>query len=343
VSPRSGSHASRDVVSTARLSPSAYSVLGRARDAIAEHGMLAAGDTVVVAVSGGPDSTCLLDVLGRLPLELTLVVAHVDHGLAGDSAEVAAGVARRGADLGYEVHVVEAPELAGPNLQARARAFRYGFLDTVARRVGAGRVATGHTLDDRVETTLARLIHGAGTEGLAGIPAAEAGRVRPLIGVRRAESRAYCEELAIAFYDDPANDDLSFERVAVRRRLVAAIERHWGEGAVRAVAASAQRLRDDADALSALADRVYSGMATPGRGDVALDRPALAALPRALRRRVLDRAVGRVRDRSGGIEAALAALDNDGATTRRFAVASGIEIALEPGVVRVTGVGEAPT
>ena len=304
---------------------------------VERHGMLAAGDAVVVAVSGGADSTCLLDVLARASgrLDLALAVAHVDHGLSEASEEVAARVARTAAAAGFDVHVARAAGLAGPNLQARAREFRYGFLATVAGRLGAARIATGHTLDDRVETTLARLVHGAGTEGLAGIPPVEGARVRPLIDLRRAETRAYCERRELEFVDDPANDDPRFERVVVRRRLVSAIEEHWGDGAVRSVAASAQRLREDAEALAVLAERVCSDLGTTSGQGLELEIEALLALPRALRRRVLERAVGRVRDRAGGIEAALEALERPRDRTLRFAVASGIEISVSSDRLRV--------
>jgi tRNA(Ile)-lysidine synthase len=299
-----------------------------ARDAIARYDMLGENETVVVAISGGPDSTCLLDVLTRLStkLDLSLAVAHVDHGLSPDSAEIAARLSRQAAQSGHDVHVVRAPDLQGSNLQARARTFRYGFLDTVAANTGADRIATGHTLDDRVETTLARLIHGAGTEGLAGLPPVEGSRIRPLIAARRADTRAYCTERGLDFVDDPANADERFERVAVRSRLLRAIEEHWGPGAVEAIAASAERLREDAAALSSIADRLYADVARMSDGATVLDAEVLESLPRAVRRRLLEAAVGRVRDRSGGIEAALDALDRSPRSEGRFAVAGGIEI-----------------
>ena len=308
-----------------------YEVVERALGTVARYGMLEGGETVLAAVSGGPDSTCLLDVLARMAskLELHVEVAHVDHGLSEDSASIAARVARAVAGAGFEIHLVRAPELEGPNLHARAREFRYEFFELVARRIDAARIATGHTLDDRVETTLARLIHGAGTEGLAGLPAIEGKRIRPLVEIRRAETRSYCEDRALAFVDDPANWDARFERAAVRQKLLSAIEERWGEGAVRAVARSADRLREDASALSALAERLYGEVAEDDDSGVRFELDALLSLPRALRRRLLEAAVGRVRDRSGGIDATLDALDAGRLQAdARFAVAGGIEIVI---------------
>lgn len=300
--------------------------------------MLQGGETVLVAVSGGPDSTCLLDVLARLEdkLDLGLAVAHVDHGLSPASEEVSARVAHDVAALGFDVHVARAHDLAGPNLHARAREFRYAFFNTIAEQVDADRIATGHTLDDRVETTLARLLHGAGTSGLAGIPPADGARIRPLIELRRGETKAYCDEVGLTYHDDPGNEDTRFERAKVRNHLVGTIEGEWGPGAVRAVATSVERLHEDAAALKLLAERLSADLIQAGDGGPSIKLDLFTGLPRALRRRVLESAVGRVRDRAGGIDAALDALDDEHMVAPlRFSVASGKEIVIEKDVLLV--------
>lgn len=319
-----------------------FAIVERVRDAIARHKMLAKGDTIVVALSGGPDSTCLLDVLDRLTdsLELDLAVAHVDHGLAPNSADLSATVTTKAADAGHDVHFVRAPDLTGSNLQARARTFRYGFLEAIANDIGAAAIATGHTLDDRVETTIARLIHGAGTRGLAGLLPVDGNRIRPLITTRRSETRAYCEERDLEFFDDPANEDDRFERVAVRRRLVSAIEERWGRGAVDAIATSSERLLEDAVTLDGLADTLFEQLAQREESVIRFDRSAMGGVPRAFRRRLLERAIGRVRDRSAGIDEVLEALDKGAASTGRFSVTSGVEIEVGADAVVVPIVSE---
>jgi tRNA(Ile)-lysidine synthase len=307
-----------------------FDVVTAARDLVASYDDDDPPRRWVVGVSGGPDSVCLLDVLGRLAqsLELRLEVAHVDHGLSPGSDDTAAAVARLASGAGHDVHVARASGLEGPNLHARARDFRYRFFETVAGETGATRIVTGHTLDDRVETTLARLVHGAGTDGLAGLRPRDGRRLRPLLGVRRPETRAYCAERGLAFVDDPANDDDRFERVAVRRRLVAAIEERWGEGAVRALAVAAALLAEDADFIEGLSDTLFGQIAQRSPGEVRFELDAFLLAPRALRRRLLSRAVGRVRDRAGGIEAALDALDRRGAGPASFDVAEGAVISV---------------
>ena len=307
-----------------------FDLLERTEKTVVSRAMFEPEDRVVVAVSGGPDSMCLLDVLARLEdrLGLDLLIAHVDHGLSEESERVAAHVAAYGSTLGYEVHLARAHDLEGPNLHERAREFRYAFFEDLAAREGARRVATAHTLDDRVETTLARLIHGAGLAGVAGLPAVDRMRVRPLIESRRSETRAYCMEVGVDFYDDPANLDERFERPRVRSKIVTAIESGWGDGAVRAIATSAERLSEDAAALASLAARLAKDIVTSDdEGQtIRISTEALTGMPRALRRRVLEIAVGRVRDRSGGIDAALDALEAPGGEPKRFAVAGGTEI-----------------
>ena len=323
----------------ARLGGPGYATVDRTLATIARHRMFEGGGTVVVAFSGGPDSTCLLDVLARVQekLDLSLVVAHVDHGSSEESGKVAARVSHEAAASGFEVHLARAPDLSGSNMQARAREFRYEFFDIVARRESASWVATGHTLDDRVETTRARLIHGAGPAGLAGLSPVESTRVRPLIDLRRSETRAYCEECALDFYDDPANNDSRFERNVVRAELVETIERIWGPGAVRAIATSSARLREDADALAALASGVF-GQISSGAGDsISLRRDRLTELPRAFRRRVLEVAVGRVRDRSAGIDEVLDILDRDPPAKTRVAIAGGRDVVIDKDEVVVKG------
>lgn len=297
------------------------------------------GEPLVVAVSGGPDSICMLDVLARLAPRwgLQIEVAHVDHGLSDASAEIAARVGRVGAEAGFDVHVARAPDLAGSNLHARARDFRYEFFGIVAERIGADRIATGHTLDDRVETTLGRLIHGAGTRGLAGLPPVEGARIRPLIDVRRVETRTYCMERELEFYDDPANADDRFERAKIRSGVLRMIEEDWGDGAVRSIARSAELLKDDAVMLEELADGLFGQMAKHEGDATTFELDALKGIPRPFRRRLIERAVGEVRDRSGGIEAVVEALDK-GTTSvpARFAIASGIEVVLEADRITVS-------
>jgi tRNA(Ile)-lysidine synthase len=318
-----------------------YKVVERVLLTIERYSMFEQGDGVLVAFSGGPDSTCLFDVLARLrgKLGLKLAAAHVDHGLSDASADISAKVSTAVAEAGFEAHVVRIPDLEGPNLHARARDFRYGFLDLVAERESMARIATGHTLDDRAETTVARLVHGSGTKGLAGVPPIEGKRVRPLIDLRRNETRGYCDECGLDYYEDPSNENDRFERTFVRSKVIPAIEERWGDGGIRAIAQSSERLREDAAAIDHLTDRVFADIAKIEGDTARIPTDALLAIPRAFRRRILERSVGRVRDRSAGIDEVLAALDAGKPTgaSKSFSIAGGTEVVLSSDEVVVDG------
>ena len=179
----------------------------------------AAGTAVACGLSGGPDSSALVALAGEAGLDVT--AWHVDHGLrrsSGDDAEAARAIASR---LGAAFELRRVHVESGPNLEARARAARYGALPAD--------VLVGHTADDRAETVLFNIGRGA---GLAGAAAPHAGVRRPLLGLRRFETRALCEHLDLPTVHDPMNDDPSFARVAIRNEVMPALARALGRDPV---------------------------------------------------------------------------------------------------------------
>lgn len=198
-----------------------------------------AGAAVTCAVSGGADSLALLVLAGEAGCEVTAV--YVDHGLrpgSGRDAEIVAEVAcARGAGFRAErAHV--AP---GPNLEARARAARYAALPPD--------VLTGHTVDDQAETVLLNLLRGAGLDGLAGMRRHN----RPLLSLRRVETRALCTELGLRPVQDETNDDLRFRRNQIRHEVMPALDDIAERDVGALIARQADLLRDDADLLDQLA------------------------------------------------------------------------------------------
>jgi len=184
-------------------------------------------DTVLAAVSGGPDSMALLAGLARLARErsFVLVAAHFDHQLRDTSAEDAAHVVKHATALGIRVVTgtgdVHARARNGrESIEAAARALRYDFLIATANDVNARWIATGHTRDDQAETVLLRMRRGAGTRGLVGIHEQRGNIVRPLLDVARADTLHYCAMHAIPFLKDPGNDDRRFERNTVRHDIL---------------------------------------------------------------------------------------------------------------------------
>ena len=194
------------------------------RRTVRERALVSSGDHVLVACSGGPDSTTLLHVLHRLRSELgiTLCVASIDHGLRPESASEVEQVGAFANTLGLPFHSVrvEVPR-EGASIQARARELRYRALQGIASSRGAARIAVGHTQDDQAETVLARVLRGAGLRGLGGIEARRSdGVIRPLLDCRRSDVRGYAVGRALPFIDDPSNHQRAFERVRIRHEVL---------------------------------------------------------------------------------------------------------------------------
>jgi tRNA(Ile)-lysidine synthase len=199
------------------------------RRTVLERGLLAPGDHVLVACSGGPDSTALLHVLHHLrrDLGITLCAASIDHGLRPESADEVRQVGSLAAALGVPFSssrvAVPAEEAS---LQARARELRYRALHEIAASQSATRISVGHTMDDQAETVLARMLRGAGIRGLAGIEARrDDDVVRPLIDCRRLDVLEYATEQGLSFVRDPSNHQRAFERVRIRHELLPALLR----------------------------------------------------------------------------------------------------------------------
>jgi tRNA(Ile)-lysidine synthase len=216
----------------------------------------ARGEHVLVAVSGGPDSTALLAGLAELAAarSLRLSAGAVDHGLrgaegTGECERVGALAARLGAGFLTRVAAVG----PGAGLEARARRLRYRALVAMAGEVGATCIATGHTLDDQVETLLLRLLRGAGRRGLAAMAVRRGALWRPLLAVTRADAYRFLAARGIAYALDRSNADLGHVRNRVRRLLVPFLEAEFNPRLRPALAALAARLRDEEAYLAAAA------------------------------------------------------------------------------------------
>lgn len=264
------------------------------RKVVVQEGLIARGSHVVVAVSGGVDSMVMLNLFMRFrdAAGLKLTVAHVNHGLRGaasDSDQELVG--RVAADYGVPIVSTNWNFDGAGNLQDEARRFRLGFLTETARELQAPFIATGHNQNDQAETVLMHMIRGAGLKGLAGIPwQAELvdgiSLVRPLLGVDRAHIESYAQEQGVLFAEDASNATDAYARNELRHKLMPAMEEFNGQ-VVQNLAAQADRLRDDDQALDNVAQAFCERELEEEGGGVCLSRPALCALLPALRRRVL--------------------------------------------------------
>jgi tRNA(Ile)-lysidine synthase len=213
-------------LSEAERSPAVATVRREVARACDRDGILKPGESIVLACSGGADSTAMLDACIRLapPRGWALHVVHVDHGLRIDSSEDAAQIERMCAlnkiPFTRSAVVVE----PGTGIQAKARDARYRVLREVCEHVDADVIATAHTADDQAETVLMRALAQATPKSLAGIDARRGDLARPLLGVWRKQTREYCKVLGIPYFDDPSNQDPQFTRSRVRHEVLPAIE-----------------------------------------------------------------------------------------------------------------------
>jgi tRNA(Ile)-lysidine synthase len=243
-------------------------------------GLLPAGGAVVVMLSGGRDSVCLLDVARRLAGPGCASALHINYGLRAEAEGDQTHCEELCAALGIELAVERATAPRRGNLHAWARDARYGAAARLALERRA-RVAVGHTATDQAETVLYRLAASPGRRALLGMPARDGRLVRPLLEVTREQTAAYCRDRRLAWREDAANGDPVYARARVRSGLVPKL-RAVHPAAERNVVRTAARLRDEADVLDAAVDEVLGG-----RG--ALAGAELAALPVALARLVLRR------------------------------------------------------
>jgi tRNA(Ile)-lysidine synthase len=206
----------------------AEGLAGRVADAVGRAGMLGSGESVLVGLSGGPDSVCLLHLLCRLKekFALTLHAVYVDHNLRPDETPAERDFCRDLCErlgVNFTVKSIDVSTLAdekGLNKQEAARVLRYAAFEETAFELKAGRIALAHNADDQLETVLMRFLRGAGPRGLSGMPAKRGMIVRPLIGVERSEiERFLCEE-SISFVVDSSNLRNDYFRNRIRRELV---------------------------------------------------------------------------------------------------------------------------
>jgi len=252
------------------------------------------GSTVIVALSGGADSLALAAATAFEAPKLGLRAGSltVDHGLQDDSDAVAARAAKTAAGLGLDALIVRVDVGVDGGPEAAARDARYRVLKDAAADAGAAAVLLGHTLDDQAETVLLGLARGSGAASLQGMaPVREDDDgvrwIRPLLGVRRETTRAFCAASDLDVWDDPHNSEERFARVRVRDRVLPVLESELGPGIAEALARTAEQLREDAEAFDEMIHETIEDIVEHAEAGISVSVAALAANPAALRNRII--------------------------------------------------------
>mgnify|MGYP001267595085 CR=1 FL=1 len=285
---------------------------------IREHCMISDQHCLLVAVSGGADSVCLLHILVKLQDELgvKLHIAHLNHQLRGTESEADARYVSdlaRQLDIPFTVEQRDVKDYQSRqriSLEEAAREVRYNFLARVARSIGAEQVAVGHTTDDHVETMLMHLIRGTGTKGLRGLQpvsrwqssGGSLGVIRPLLSVSRQETADYCCYHGLMPRVDTSNLSLSPLRNRIRLQLMPLLE-GYNPRVTEALLRTARIAGDDLTFLSREGNRLWGEVARTEGDVVILDRKGLLGLPPALRRHLLRMSIERLLGSLKDIEA----------------------------------------
>lgn len=281
-------------------------ILSQVRETIAKYEIFSPGDNVVVGVSGGPDSLCLLHLLHRLreELEIALHAAHLHHSLRGEEANEDARFVERMATswgLPSTVEKRDVPAYAEREklaIEEAARQVRYTFLAEVAMEVGASSVAVGHNADDQVETVIMHWLRGAGTAGLRGmrpvqpwpLPGIDLRLVRPLLEVPREEIEAYCREHHLSPRFDRSNLDTTYYRNRIRHELLPRLE-EYNPNIREVIRRAALIIADDHDYLISQGQRVWEKMVREVKGALVFDLKGWEGIHPSIQRQLLRRAI----------------------------------------------------
>lgn len=330
--------------------PEGMEILTQVASLIERDGLLSAGQGLVLGVSGGADSLCLLDCLVRLGFPV--VVAHLDHQLrpgAWREAEQVLAIARD-----YRLPaVIERREVRpragqGRSIEEAARIVRYNFLADVARERNLKMIATGHTADDQVETILMHLLRGAGLSGLSGMHsrtdlggwvdldgAGGLELIRPLLETTRVATEDHCRSIGLRPIQDPSNQDRSFFRNRLRLELIPLLET-YNPALKDVVLRMGKVMRAETEFLQAITREVWQGaVRQAGQHALAIAHKGFVGLPRAVQRSLVREAFARLRPgvRDLGFDHVEQAVDG---IVRKLA---GVTEAL-PGGLEIVPVGE---
>lgn len=293
-----------------RHDTSPHPVLRQVVEVVRRKRLVRPGDRVLVAVSGGADSVCLLRLLQEMRERdlmpgLELQIAHVNYGLRGEESENDETFVRElGAMLGVPVSCERLPMALQPGqtLQEAAREARYAYFGRLRRELGLTSVATGHTADDQAETLLLWLLRGAGTGGLAGIPVTrEGGIIRPLLGVMREQVVSYLASRGATYRSDSTNATVVYRRNRIRHEVLPLL-RSFNPRIVEGLAREAEILAADASLLEEVEREQWKVIVKEvSSGRVVIDNDRLGAQPMGLQRRLLRRALALVRGKATGL------------------------------------------
>ncbi|MBQ9885842.1 MAG: tRNA lysidine(34) synthetase TilS [Lachnospiraceae bacterium] len=291
---------------------------------IKEKNMLRQSDTVLVGVSGGADSVCLLYVLCLLKkrLGIDIIAVHVHHGIRGSEADRDAQyVSRLCERLGVKLETVyyDIPAMARDEHlteEEAGRIARYKCFNSFIDEGRASKIAVAHNKNDNAETIIFNLIRGSGVRGLSGIQPVRGSIIRPLLCTQRSEIEAFLKEQGLEYCTDSTNLSEEYTRNKIRKNILGYAVENINEGAIDNIALAGSRLSEAEQYLDSEAKRIFGEISDIKQGEIILDNARLCSLPSVMRKYVLmnafERLCGRRKDITmKHIESTAQLVDND--------------------------------
>lgn len=280
------------------------------RKTIHKYNMVASGDKIIVGVSGGPDSLCLLHVLKELSREYgcSLYAVHLNHKFRGEAADADAefvGEICREWGIPAVIEVFDVPAYAketGLSPEEAGREIRYRLFGQVYEKVGGNKIAVAHNLNDHIETILMRFMRGSGIDGLKGIEAVRGRIIRPLLEIERHRIEEYCDQNYLNPRIDKTNLESIYHRNKIRLELIPYIEKNFNPNIKMALSRFSGLIKDENDFLETEAGEKLQGIAEFFDDRVVIDVPKLTALHTALQRRILRQCMEKLANTLNGFD-----------------------------------------
>ncbi|WIF95661.1 tRNA lysidine(34) synthetase TilS [Caminicella sporogenes] len=269
-----------------------------------KYNLIEKGEKIVIGVSGGPDSICLLHLLWRIRNEydLKLFVVHLNHQFRGSEAEEDAEYVKKFSDnLGikpyiFSIDIASYSKKKGITFEEAGREWRYRLFDDVAKKEGASKIAIAQNKNDQAETILMRLMRGAGLEGLTAIDYKRNEKIiRPLLNITRREIENYCLYYKLNPRIDKTNLETIYTRNKIRLELIPYIEKNFNSNIIDTLCRTADILRDDRDYLNKMTNEIFNEISQICNNGISLDTNKFRTLHISMQRRVIRKAIEKLK------------------------------------------------
>lgn len=282
-------------------------MLNKVKKFIDKHQLIKRGDSLILAISGGPDSMALLHIMKELRghLGLSIAAAHLNHSLREDAGAEEEMVRKQclNWNIPFHARTVDVRNVAREekkSLEEAGRDCRYAFFKELRAKLAANKIATAHHQDDMAETVLLHLLRGSGSKGLRGIMPGSGHLIRPLLAVNKTEIISYLKVHTIEYATDQSNDDLSFLRNRIRHSLIPALQQGYNPRIVEALNRLGETVREDNEAMEIATRRYWEQLLIKeGSDQIIIDKKNLGQLHPAYQSRIIREALFRLQGESG--------------------------------------------